>query len=443
MLQEGLAERDASAKRQAKAAIEAARAGKPDMLWPLLRHSPDPGTRSYLIRDLGGAGVSADVIIQRLAVETDTSTRRALILSLGGFTAHQIPVAKRKALVAKLLALYRNDPDAGVHSAIDWLLRNSRQGLMERELDWQQRDALRAIDREIAGQSAKDRNWFVTKQGDTLSVIRGPVEFTMGSHPDEPGRDKSQTEAQHPVRIPRSFAIATREVTIAQFQQFLDANPEIKTRAQASGQRDPTRTGPTLTRLKLEDDCPQVMMTWFEAAQYCNWLSRREGIPEDEWCYPPLDQIKEGMQLPANYLQRTGYRLPTEAEWEYASRAGATTSRFFGFSEELLRDYAWYTANTFNERPWPVGQLKPNDFGLFDVYGNVWEWIQDLFKQHTEGAYEDREDAVLIVSKDHKRPRRGGSYTYSADFLRSGYRNQYIPDERRDSVGFRIARTIR
>jgi formylglycine-generating enzyme required for sulfatase activity len=77
------------------------------------------------------------------------------------------------------------------------------------------------------------------------------------------------------------------------------------------------------------------------------------------------------------------------------------------------------------------------------MYGNVWEWIQDLYKQHTDRAHEDSEDTILIVSKDHKRPRRGGSYTYAADFLRSAYRNHYIPDERRDSVGFRIARTIR
>lgn len=131
----------------------------------------------------------------------------------------------------------------------------------------------------------------------------------------------------------------------------------------------------------LNDSCPQILMTWFEAAQYCNWLSQQDGIPKKEWCYPTLDEIKEGMTLPKDYLNRTGYRMPTEAEWEYATRAGASTSRFYGETEELLREYAWYTGSIFNERPYPVGQLKPNDFGLFDVYGNVWEWGQDLVKQ--------------------------------------------------------------
>jgi formylglycine-generating enzyme required for sulfatase activity len=444
-----LAERDALARHHARAALEQDRSGRPEQLWSLLRHSSDPSARSYLIRDLGSSGISPDVIIQRLAVEPDISARRAMILSLGGFASYQIPPAKRKALVARLLALYRADPDTGIHSAIDWLLRHGRQGLLDRKLDWQQADALRAIDRELGrrfqkDQLQKDRNWFVTSQGDTFTVIRGPVEFTMGSPGYEPGRDKTDTEALHRERIPRSFAIATREVTVGQFQRFLDANPEIKRRAQAAGHRDPSRTGAILTRLGVDDDCPQVTMTWFEAAQYCNWLSQQEGIPEAEWCYPPLDQIKEGMQLPRDYLHRTGYRLPTEVEWEYACRAGATTSRFFGFSEELLREYAWYTGNTFNERPWPVGQLKPNDFGLFDMYGNVWEWVGNWYKRElTNGFREDTEDAVLIVSKDYERPRRGGSYSYPADFLRSAYRNHYIPDERRDSVGFRVARTIR
>jgi formylglycine-generating enzyme required for sulfatase activity len=198
----------------------------------------------------------------------------------------------------------------------------------------------------------------------------------------------------------------------------------------------------------LTDDCPQISMTWFEAAQYCNWLSKEEGIPEEEWCYPSLQEIREGMVLRPGYLQRSGYRLPTEAEYEYACRAGTTTSRFFGTSEELLREYAWYTGNSFNEKPWPVGQLKPNDFGLFDMYGNVWEWGQGFVKIYDAGTkdtvWSDTEDAVLTVSKDYKRPRKGGSFSYNADFQRSAYRNEgYIPDERRDNVGFRVARTLR
>src|SRR4029079_370389 len=126
----------------------------------------------------------------------------------------------------------------------------------------------------------------------------------------------------------------------------------IKKLAQAAGRKDPTRNGAIMQSKHVNDSCPQILMTWFEAAQYCNWLSQQDSIPKEEWCYPTLDEIKEGMTLPKDYLHRTGYRMPTEAEWEYATRAGASTSRFYGEAEELLREYALYTGSTFNERPY-------------------------------------------------------------------------------------------
>jgi formylglycine-generating enzyme required for sulfatase activity len=442
--EERLAARDDLAKRQAAAAIALLRLTRPESVWPLLRHEPDPTRRSYLIRDIGRSGVPADLIVRRLHAEDDVSARRALILALGEFDGEALPPALRTPLASRLLALYGKDPDPGVHSAIDWLLRHGKQGLADRRLAWNEGDALGAIDRQLTGPPA-ERTWFVTTEGQTLAMIEGPVEFAMGSPPYETYRPKGPEEAQHRVRIPRSFAVATKEVTVAQFQRFLDAHPAIRRAAQADPSRDPSPGSRTMRKASPDEDCPQVTITWFEAAQYCNWLSRQEGIPEDQWVYPPLDQIKEGMTLRPGHLERTGYRLPTDAEWEFVSRAGATTARSYGSSEELLREYAWYAGNTFAERSWPVGQLKPNDLGLFDVYGNVWEWIHDQWKPYpTDSSSEirvDIEDVVPIVSAQYKRPRRGGSYSYEAPYLRSAHRGAYVPDERRDSVGFRIART--
>ncbi|WP_128544524.1 formylglycine-generating enzyme family protein [Larkinella soli] len=445
--EEQLSQRDAQAKRQAEAAIALMEMGAHKQIWPLLRHRADPGLRSYLIRDIGRSQIPVDVIIDQLKIEKDVSIRRALLLTLGGFSTKQLPAQKRKPFVDWLLQVYRSDPDPGIHSAIDWLLRHGRQGYENRKIDWRQGKVLSTIDSSLSGRPSKDRNWYVTAKGHTMAIFRGPIEFVMGSPGNEPGRDKTDLEARHRQRIPRSFAVAAKEVTIQQFQQFFDAHPAIKQRARAAGQRDPTRTGPHMKRKNLDEDCPQVLITWFEAAQYCNWLSQQEGIPKEEWCYPSLEEIKEGMVLPTDYLHRTGYRMPTEAEWEYVCRAGASTSRFYGQSDELLREYAWHTGNSFNERPWPVGQLKPNDFGLFDVYGNVWEWGQDWVKQYrsepVDTIWVDNEDSPLTVSKDFKRSRKGGSFTYSADYMRSAGRSDgYIPDERRDSVGFRVARTI-
>jgi formylglycine-generating enzyme required for sulfatase activity len=150
-------------------------------------------------------------------------------------------------------------------------------------------------------------------------------------------------------------------------------------------------------------------------------------------------------------------RLPTEPEWEFSTRAGTTTSRFFGTSDEQLGEYAWFSRNPPRARgqaPDPgdpqrtsrVALLKPNPFGLFDVYGNVWEWTQDRVERfQTAEVTEDVEDTVLQVFDRDARTRRGGAFPYEAAMARSAARGTVgsLPTNRRDNVGFRIARTIR
>src|SRR5437763_263442 len=111
------------------------------------------------------------------------------------------------------------------------------------------------------------------------------------------------------------------------------------------------------------------------------------------------------MKIPADVLQRKGYRLPTEVEWEYACRAGTVTSRYYGDSIELLKNYAWYVENGL-EKAWPSGRLKPNDLGLFDMLGNVYEWCLDrdgTTLPVTQGVYRDVVEAEeTVVSNDDK-----------------------------------------
>jgi formylglycine-generating enzyme required for sulfatase activity len=187
-------------------------------------------------------------------------------------------------------------------------------------------------------------------------------------------------------------------------------------------------------------DCPANYVPWYKAAQYCRWLSEREGVPESEMCYPPIDQIKGDITLPENYLERSGYRLPTVAEWEYASRSGSTTIRFFGSPLELLPKYAWYVRNS-DEHTWPVGTLIPNDFGLFDVYGNVLEWCQDAF---VEDKYQARAATALsrFVRKTDDRMLKGGSFGHMGAQTQSADRSWMSPDIQTARSGFRIARTI-
>ena len=145
-----------------------------------------------------------------------------------------------------------------------------------------------------------------------------------------------------------------------------------------------------------------------------------------------------------NYLNLTGYRLPTEAEMEYATRAGATSSRYYGESEELLGHYAWY-AKSSNEVLMPVGMKKPNDLGLFDSRGNCYTWCQEAYDYYPEAEGKEmvivKEGNIVITSTDG-RVLRGGSISNPASTVRSSNRSNGVPTSRSSFYGFRPARTF-
>jgi formylglycine-generating enzyme required for sulfatase activity len=255
------------------------------------------------------------------------------------------------------------------------------------------------------------------------------MEFLMGSPDHEQGRNKD--EALHRRLIPRSYAIATKEVTVKQFTIFRRDNPSL------------ARQHPSIEELESEGAMGSV--TWFEAIQYCRWLSEQEQVPEEQMCYPSIAEIEKArdgkamLKLPADYLTRTGYRLPTEAEWEHACRAGTVMSRFWGTSPARSKDY------TSQGLPLSVGLQKPNDLGLFDMLGNVAEWCQDRFLPYPragkEQVSEDREDWAAVSPTD-LRVLRGGSFESPVTDLRCAARSAKPPTKADPTVGFRVARTF-
>ena len=418
-------DKEAQAILQANSAVLLYKLNVPEQIWPLLSHSPDPRVRSHIIHRLGAHSDTAEPIAKRYTVERDVTVRSGLLMSLGEFNEAALSKRVRDQMVETILSDYQSAPDSGLHSAAEWLLRR-----------WGHDDEITAINEELARterslrSDLKDgRSWYLTGQGQTFVVIDAG-EFTMGAPMSENHTDYD--EPVHRRRIGRRFAISTREVTRAQWRKFM---PDVDTR---------------WNRVRLDhyaptDDSAMPAVSWYKATQYCNWLSQQEGIPEDQWCYLPNDQgqFRSGMKPKPGFTDLTGYRLPTEPEWEYACRAGTTTSRYYGQTDTLVPHYARFFGNGENQG-WPTAQLKPNNFGLFDMLGNLSEWCFD--ERHSYPS-----DATAVVPDKPKsapvgdtsrRIVRGGSFYNLAENIRSADRVHMDPGRRVFGIGFRPARTL-
>ena len=238
-----------------------------------------------------------------------------------------------------------------------------------------------------------------------------PGVFTMGSPAGELGRDAG--EVQHQVTITRAFLMKTTEVTQAEWQAVMGNNPS---RFAACG-----------------GNCPVEQVSWNDAVDYVNRLSDAAGLAR---CYD-ANRAFAGLGC-------QGYRLPTEAEWEYAARAGTQTAYHTGVNTQTncnndpnLNLAGWYCGNAANTAH-PVGQKQVNAWGLYDMHGNVFEWVQDWYAEYPAGAAVDPVGPAAGVN----RVRRGGSWNGGAQFARAASRDDHTPDSRYSNIGFRPARSL-
>ncbi len=214
--------------------------------------------------------------------------------------------------------------------------------------------------------------------------------FVMGSPTNQPGRLSNET--QHQVTISRPFYMQTTPVTQGQWKAVMGSNP--------SSFKD------------CGDDCPVENVSWNDVQEFINRLNRMEKTYK--------------------------YRLPTEAEWEYVARAGSQTAYYFGDSDDNLGDFSWYHKNS-EDKTHSVGLKKPNARGLYDLYGNVWQWVQDRYS----GDYPSTESTDPTGALEGSlRVLRGGRCYYNTQQCRSAYRNSYDQNLRNEYTGFRLARTF-
>jgi serine/threonine protein kinase/formylglycine-generating enzyme required for sulfatase activity len=428
------------ARRQANAAVALLKMDRGDAVWPSLRTGPDPTTRSLLIQRLARFDVSASLLFRRLIDEADPSIRQALILGLGDYPPENWKPEAQHVDFMKIVFATAADP--GVRAASEWILKRWSQDAWLTKSQAEQaphsKERLATISGELHRPNAKPA-WYVNGQQQTMVAIPGPLEFNMGMsigttlyHVILNTYTTRWTEEDriHPCRIDRSFAIAAKPVTIEQFRRFKPTFRHIPGDAPTS-------------------DCPVATVSWYDAAAYCNWLSEQEGIPKEEWCYELGPDGKFSKRRPS-YLHKTGYRLPTEAEVEVATRAGTITSFSFGeffFGEaELLPEYSWFLENSSN-RSWPVGLKKPNDWGLSETHGNVISLCDGQYTpfpwRGLKRPIDDVEEVELAINPTQKRAGHGAGFRATSFSTYSGCRYGILPtDGDGPNVGIRPARTL-
>ena len=202
-----------------------------------------------------------------------------------------------------------------------------------------------------------------------------------------------------------AFYMSRTEITQQQYEDVMGANPSSSKAAKQ----------------------PVEKVTWHDALRFCNALSEREGLQ-------PVYTDIEG-NLTADF-KANGFRLPTEAEWEYACRAGTSTTYYTGETVADLSRCAWFTGNA-DGRPHDVGQLEANDFGLHDMHGNVFEWCWDWFGRYTD----NKVDNPLGRANGNRRIIRGGSWAGDADKCMTSYRASINPAIAYYFWGIRLCRS--
>ncbi|WP_422929048.1 formylglycine-generating enzyme family protein [Singulisphaera sp. PoT] len=398
----------------------------------------EPQARSFAIRDTAASGVLASVTLSWLpAANTGSdSLRRALILCLGDYGAADFsdPVKLRE----RLKPYYMEDDDPGVHAAAYWILKRIARAGDTTLTEWS--NALRETGASrLQGKDKTKHHWYVDKPtGITFIYLPEGQRVIMGNRGIRLEDRGGSPYVPRCVRLPRAFVIAMTEITREQFAAVM---PD--------------------TALGSPRDAAKTSVTWDQVAEFCN----RMIVGTEDDCYRiEAPNAERRMIFPVvpggGHLKKTGFRHPTEAEWEYACRANSLARFAFGSDEELIDRYASRETSAI-----PVATRRPNDFGFFDMHGGAAEWCDDNwidFPNLAEG--ECPEDAsrvdyptasvnveslnairTVAPSSSYERTIRSRPSDVNNSIAWSAFRREHRPQYKPfDSprLGFRLARTV-
>jgi formylglycine-generating enzyme required for sulfatase activity len=324
-----------------------------------------------------------------------------------------MPRRQQVADQLELSAIFQENPSSTVHSAAGWLLRTWRLATPPLEPREPSEAGPSWVVKQIGTQEARGE----------LTFIRSPRGEFIRRDDDEPGSRDQRVE------LTREFWLSDREVSVGLFRPFVEAvgepGSEYRRKCPAAEFPEDWKWAGEDKDVRPTDRHPVRQVDWNDAVRFCNWLSRRENRSPCYVASPGGWTLTPGTH---------GYRLPTEAEWEYACRAGTKTAYSSGSDDAALKRYAVFDARSSVEG----ATRMPNPWGLFDMHGNVWEWCQDwsdkyASKEHVVDPPGATEGVLRVI--------RGGSWFLSAVSCRSSYRYRDEPAYRNGGLGFRVARS--
>ncbi len=472
----GSVERIPYGQRRANSAVTLLRLGEREKVLPVFDMTDDPEALTQFIFRCRDRGVRMEDLLDCLRIASQSpvdrhprNTRYALLLALGEYTLSEIPESRRDALLKQLAEAYSNDPSSGVHGAAGWLLRK-----------WGQAEVVRVVDQTAVPYST-DREWFTLAitvtptappkpkekpaegKGNKESKSEQPVEgdgakkaegedakpetlpqmtfyYTfvvfpsgaseIGSVSDEPDRSKEENnEVRHSVTLTRPFALLDREITMEELIAY-DSDYEG-----------------FMNQFAAKPSDGGFAADWYDSVSFCRWLGLQSGMSESDQSYTdpeslakedyPREPNPSANWAPRNWpmrLSQPGFRLPTESEWEVASRSGVRTAYGFGSEVGLLGRFGWFQGNS-GKQVHPPRELRPSVRGLFDMHGNVLEWTHDWDSAYPETSVVD----PMVSARGTHRVPRGGGWSFGAAYCRSANRLSGPPTNRDGNCGFRVA----